>query len=56
MDPYGTIPHPGHGASHHRSGGETPTTIQFLTTRYMKVIIFNHIDGSVGPNIILGLS
>ena len=42
MDPYGTIPHPGHGASHHRSGGETPTTIQFLTTRYMKVIIFIH--------------
>ena len=40
MDPYSTIPHPGHGAGHHRSGGETPTTIQFLTTRYMKVEIF----------------
>ena len=37
MDPYSTIPHPGHGAGHNRGGGETPTTIQFLTTRYMKV-------------------
>jgi len=37
MDPYSTIPHPGHGTGHHRSsGGDTPTTIQFLTTRYMK--------------------
>lgn len=36
MDPYSTIPHPGHGAGHHRSGGDTPTTIQFLTHRYMK--------------------
>ena len=40
MDPYSTIPHPGHGAGHHRSGGDTPTTIQFLTHRYMKVSTF----------------
>ena len=39
MDPYSTIPHPGHVTGHQRGGGDTPTTIQFLTTRYMKVIL-----------------
>ena len=49
MDPYSTIPHPGHGTGHHRSGGDTPTTIQFLTTRYMKV---NHISFSIHSSFI----